>query len=719
MDSLLDALDDQLIATMKRLEISAGQTIFQQGDVGNSMYIVFEGRLEALVKQANGTVMKVGEIEQGDPVGEIQLMTGGRRTASVAAITDSILLELPASEMRVISRQFPASYKALKKRILQRLRRNQLMTLLPDLLDDFNEAELRDLESRFEWIRLAKNGQLLKQGTDDRAMYILVSGRLRIFHEEPDGAKTTLYEIGRGETIGEMSFFSDQHHAASASAVRDSVLVKLSHDVFYEIVAKHPSFHKHITRGIVRRLQSVARVKKSTDSATNIALIALDPQPAIQGFIKALTRAMGALGATSFVQRNQLERLIQLGEVPPADAVETSYATRIGTWLEDQERKYRYVFMEADPAMNTWTRHIVQQADRIVYIASEGSSPRLRDIERDIAQEVGSTSSLLLLLHPDRSRMPTSTRDWLKDRDVERHLHVRIDTYDDIERVARYLAGRSTGIVFSGGGARGFAHIGAMRALKESRIPIDMVGGTSMGAVIAAHVAMSRTYNDIYQRTRNAFIESKPFRKQIPLFSFYQGKKLDDVTYRILYQDHTIEDLWLPCFFVSSSLTTSSVAVHESGPIWHAIRASSALPGIVTPVAIDEHLHVDGGLLNNLPVDVMRERSPGKVIAIDVTAMHTINNQVTRAPNLLDYIVNRNLGSGKQSDFPSILEVLMRSMLLGSVQKTKQSRKEADLCLCPPVAEYGLLEFGAIDDIIEKGYAYTRAKLSSMPHSQA
>ena len=711
MNSILDSLDDQLIASLNKLPVSSGKTLFHQGDVGNSMYILYEGRLEAKVRQANGSELKVGEISQGEPVGEIQLLTGGRRTASVVAITDSVLLELPASRMNEISVQFPDSYKILRQKILQRLRRNQLMILLPTLMEDFNESQLQELEAHFEWIRLKKGNLLLRQGDPGDSMFIVVSGRLNVIQENPDGTRNTLLEISRGETVGELSFFTNRYRSASVFAVRDSVLVKLSHAVFYKMIARNPSFHNHLTKGIARRLQSSSFPQKPTSPATNIALIPLDDHPSVQGCIKGLVRAMGSHGASLYLNSEQVAKRLNF------DSSETSFSAsntlRVSTWLDEQERKYRYVFLEADSQMTSWTRKTIQQADRIVFVANASSRSELRGLEIEISREAGSIQKTLFLLHPGRSSIPSSTVKWLQKRHLKHHFHIRTDSPVDIERVARHLSGKSIALVLGGGGFRGFAHIGVIRALQESNIPIDRVGGSSMGAMISAHVALSRSSDDIYRRIKTAFLEERNRDQSISPFLSSQNKLVNNVTYQKMYHDHYIEDLWLPCFFVSSSLNTSEVVVHDSGKIWNLLRASNTMPGLHPAVPIKNDLLVDGGVLNNVPVDSMRKRCSGKIIAVDVTSPEDTQFANTHPSNLLDLAKERNRTPSNQTDYSALFEVLMRSLLLGSRHSTKVARNNADVYLAPPVTSFDFLDISQMDALIESGYITTKDYLTT------
>lgn len=710
MNFQLDDLNPQLLASLTRKTLQAGDILFQQGDVGNSMYIVREGRLEARVRQANGSELKVGEIGTGDPVGEIQLLTGGRRTASVLAISDAVLLEFPADRIREISERFPGSYQQLKQRVLQRLRRNQLMQLMPNLMDNFDEYQLQDLEAQLEWLRKKKGEQLIRQGDPGDAMYIVVSGRLKVIHENPDGSQESLLEIARGETVGEMSFFTNDNRSASVYAIRDSVLVKLSQSVFYELIGRHPSFHNHITRGIVRRLQTEAQTGVSQSTVTNFAIVPLEDHPLVHRFIRGIVDRMGKVGSTLYLNHEQLSA--SLGLTTDGGVTDPTNSLRISTWLDEQERKYKYVFLETTLTMDRWTHRSIQRADHIIFVGRGAGETFVHDIENQILREAGQTRKSLALLYEDDSSLPSTTRYWLDNREIDQHYNIRVHHGADLDRFARALAGRSIGLVLSGGGARGFAHMGVIKALQEYGIPVDIVGGTSMGAVIAASLAMNRSFQDMFDRTKEAFVDAKPFKKQIPLFSFYKGKKLDEVTYEILYQDYRIEDLWLPAYFVSSSLTASDLAIHDSGLIWNAIRASTALPGIITPFQLNDQLHVDGGLLNNLPVDIMRQRFKGQVIAVDVTQMNGVPTQTTKTPSLLSVVLNRGNATAKTEDVPSIFSVLIRSMLLASVKKTRASLKDADFALCPPVENHGLLDFNAIDEIVESGYQYTKSKLA-------
>ena len=173
--------------------------------------------------------------------------------------------------------------------------------------------------------------------------------------------------------------------------------------------------------------------------------------------------------------------------------------------------------------------------------------------------------------------------------------------------------------MLAGGGARGFAHIGIIKALIEAGVPFDHLGGASMGAIIAAGLAHEWGVEELTERMRETFVTHNPLDDfTLPLIALVRGKKASSMLQRN-FGDICIEELPLPFFAVSSDLTTGRIHEHRAGLLWRALRASVALPGILPPVTHHGHLLVDGGVMNSLPVDVMRTRTTGPIIACDVT----------------------------------------------------------------------------------------------------
>jgi predicted acylesterase/phospholipase RssA len=317
-------------------------------------------------------------------------------------------------------------------------------------------------------------------------------------------------------------------------------------------------------------------------------------------------------------------------------------------------------------------------------------------------------------LHPDGSRLPSGTSRWFANRNVQRNFHVRLDAENDFGRVARCLGDAAIALVLGGGGARGLAHIGVVRALREAGVPIDMIGGTSMGAVMASLVAMDQDWDQMLETNREAWLRRKPHKEySLPFISLIRSRRLDSMAKKI-WGEIEIEDLWISFFCVSCNLSTSSTMIHERGLLWKAIRASASLPGVFVPVLSDGDILVDGGLVNNLPGDVMRERACRTLIVVDVGSEHEFTFNLPEFPSPWQFLRSRILPFAARIEVPHIVDVLIRTTDVSSSQKARDVKRNADICLRPPIEAYGVLQFESLDEIAEVGYRYAKSKMEDL-----
>jgi NTE family protein len=263
------------------------------------------------------------------------------------------------------------------------------------------------------------------------------------------------------------------------------------------------------------------------------------------------------------------------------------------------------------------------------------------------------------------------------------------------------------GLVLAGGGARGFAHIGIIQALREAGVPFDQLGGTSMGAIIAAGLAREWGLEEMRERMRAVFVDDNPLSDfTLPLIALVRGRKVS-ARLRQHFEEVSIEELPLSFFAVSSDLTTGRIHVHRDGPLWRALRASVALPGILPPVTHHGHLLVDGGVMNNLPVDVMREQTldAGPIVACDITGEINLQVQDERYGERPWW----RLLSQRMRGQPSILSILMRSGTVGSEAQRRVVREQCDYLIEPPMPDIGLRDWKKFDAAIRQGYETARA----------
>ncbi len=363
-------------------------------------------------------------------------------------------------------------------------------------------------------------------------------------------------------------------------------------------------------------------------------------------------------------------------------------------WFHEREAQNDFVVYAADAADSPWTRLCLRQADVVLLLARAAGDDA--GWTGGQWQDGAMRRAELLLLH-DRDFTNGAAARWQARLPGIPHHHVRGPA--DYDRLVRMLTGRAVGLVLSGGGARGFAHLGVVKALREHGVPIDLVGGTSMGGILAAGVASDWDDGELAERFRRSFVDTNPLSDfTLPVVSLVSGRKVGMLLRREL-GDIDIEDLPLPFFCVSSNLTTGRIAVHQQGPLWRWLRASVAIPGVLPPVFHGGEVFVDGGAMNNLPVDVMRARGRGPVIGVDVGTDRAFTTDVesTETPSLW------NLFRGQRRR-PNILRILWRAGMVNSATATLDRRRQSDLLITPSLESIDLLDWKGFGRAIEIGY---------------
>jgi predicted acylesterase/phospholipase RssA len=304
-------------------------------------------------------------------------------------------------------------------------------------------------------------------------------------------------------------------------------------------------------------------------------------------------------------------------------------------------------------------------------------------------------------------------------RPFRRHHHVRPGQGGDFGRLARFLDGSAVGLVLGGGGARGFAHIGVIRALLEAGIPIDRVGGTSMGAIMAALHARGFDWKDMVRLNRWGWVKYKPHKLYtLPMIALLSSRKAERML-DMMFADDLIEDLWLSFFCVSTNLTRAEVVVHRRGDVERAIGTSCRLPGVVAPMVENGDLLVDGGVLDNLPTGAMRRLGEGPIIAVDVSATVDLrcDPSYREAPSPWQLLLGRWRRTGRP--FPNILQIIHRSAVLASDIYAKQAKSEVELYLDLPMDAYDMFNVDVLDEIVDFGYRYTKEQLEQNPWNPA
>jgi predicted acylesterase/phospholipase RssA len=374
-------------------------------------------------------------------------------------------------------------------------------------------------------------------------------------------------------------------------------------------------------------------------------------------------------------------------------------------WLAVKEDEHRFVMYAANPADPVFTEMALHNADLILLVGQAGDDAALRAWEKQAFDEASAPVArrALVLWHEQHGAALSGTAPWLAPRNLDFHLHVRSGVQGDLDRLARVIAGRAVGLVLGGGAARGFAHLGVYRALHESGIRVDWLGGASIGAVMAAGMATGLEPGIAIERARKAFVDGKPFGDvTVPIISFLRGRRMERLIDAHLPGE--IEDLPVPFFCVSSNLGNGSVQVHDRGSLPRSLRASVSLPGIFPPAVINGQLSVDGGILDNLPVDLMRARPVGRVIAVDLSSRKDYTVDYSSVPSPWRVLAGRALPLSRRYRVPSPVSLMLMAMSIGTIGSARAAGARADLLVRPPVGGFSFTDVRNFDRVVDAGF---------------
>ncbi|MDQ2779977.1 MAG: cyclic nucleotide-binding domain-containing protein [Pseudomonadota bacterium] len=594
-----------------------------------------------------------------------------------------------------------------------------------------DETTLALLRKHLQWVEVAAGETLMTQGEPGDSMYISISGRLRAYVRNDDDApegesERMVREMGRGQIIGEMSLYTQAPRSATVVAIRDSVLVQLPGAAFHELLASSAAVSIALTRQIIGRLQSE---QTGSDPARPVTMgllpisVGVDLAAFSEGLAAQLRRLLSA-DRVCQVDAARVDRdLQQPGLARSARSAEAE--RRIAIYLDRLEASHDYVLLVADAEATPWTERVSRRSDELLLLADAQQPAALHASEsKFLVQRTGRSEAaqILVLLHPAATRSPTGTRAWLARRTVQQHLHIRPKLPRDMARLARVQTRTAVGLVLAGGGARGLAHLGLYRALREQGVEIDFVGGTSIGAVMAALVASDQPVETVTEIARRAFkVNPTGDYNLIPLLSLISGRRLRAVIHRAMLEllgfEADAEDLWKNFYCVASNYSNASEEVLSRGGLLHAIMASIAIPGALPPLLHNGQLLCDGGTFNNFPVDVMRrQRGVGLVIGVDLGSRKPRRIELDTVPGAWALLRDRLRPRAKRRyRLPSMMAYLMNVTVLYSTSRQRQSQRLCDLYFNPPLYRVGMLQWSRFDQIVEQGRAHGVEVLAALP----
>jgi NTE family protein len=548
------------------------------------------------------------------------------------------------------------------------------------LLSALDESTLAALDAELKWVRVPGGQILFRENDVADALYVVMSGCLGVSVSDGHGGDTLVSRIVAGETVGEMGILDGGFRSATVQALRDTELLRLDKSSCERLVEQYPRSMLSLMSLLVRRLRNTTRHLDDQAQVRTVALVSTDHYADHRR-----------------VAHDLVNRLVADGQ--RALLLDCKSVNRSTEWLSAAEAANDLVVYCAEPSNPNWTKLCLRQADRVLLVASSSAPFTMPTWLAEEGKDCRRPFDLVVI-RQGRQSIGRTVECWRARLPIDVVCQVRHGNPNDIARLLRLLRGTAVGLVLSAGGARGFAHLGVVRALREAHIPIDRIGGCSMGAIIGAAVAMEWDDAEIRERLRSAFVESSPIDDYtLPFLSLVKGHK---IARRL--EEHfgstCIEDLWRPFFCVSTNLSAGVLAVHRDGTLVRALRASVAIPGLLPPVMIDREAHVDGGVINWLPIDVMGAKR-GPVIAVDAAS----------DPALVSF----EGGNSTQPDWrfwrrwrkmPPIVDLLFRAATVSSDALGRAACGQADILFKPALETVDLLDWKACDRAIDAGYRH-------------
>lgn len=561
------------------------------------------------------------------------------------------------------------------------------------LFADLTDAQRASVAAASTLVRVPAGAWLFREGDAGDALFVVRTGRLEVMRGD-----MVIRVLGAGAALGELALLTEGERSASVRARRETEVLRLGRDDF-AVLLNDPAFAIALTRTLGEQLQKTAvaaPVVGRSSRVITVVPLSRAMAPVARRLAESLRETMVGLGL-----KTELLRGVEVDASADLDFDDGTY----GRLLDRCERVNDHVLLLAEGSDDPeWDKFCLRQADRVVGIVDPAAgAPGAQARQPKVTD----------LVFVNRVPRSAYVLPWLDS--------LRPDAYHQIDggarfdvgaaRIARRLAGRSLGLVLSGGGARGLAHIGVLKALAEQGTPIDRFGGTSMGSFVAGLAAMDMSVDEMIAAAREELAERKPFGDYtIPRHALIKARRAELMLQRV-FGHRRVEELERPWFAVSADLLTGEEVVHTRGPVAVGVGISMCLPGLVPPVAVDGRLLVDGGVLNNLPVDIMAATGEGPVLAVDVM----------RKPQAGQGKPVRSRGANKPSPFglfsadsvlPGLVDTLARSTVLGSTRRAEANRAAAALVINPELGDVGLLEWRRIDAIVERGYTAATAALA-------
>lgn len=583
------------------------------------------------------------------------------------------------------------------------------------LCHGLNPGEIQAIAAVVRSKQIAAGEVVCKQGDPGNTMFLVAQGRVQVSIEQPRKPPRVVEYMGRGDHFGEMAVMSNGLRTATVTAVMDSQVLELTRESLMEMLVSIPGFAANLTRSLVVRLRrETARRQRRR-------------QPAIVGIVNSSARTEQLIQplARALVQRNErievltdrpekwsttgdylVERIPEANRdgVTAAETTRDSVQARIHQVLEHHQR----VILEVSPQRSgRRLSQLLWECEEILWLVDpEVQETSLECLQQVLAAEprLSPRIRLVWILRENEKHSP------LRPAHLQAGLldfKVNLANADDsqsreqqrgIERIVRHLRATRIGLALGGGGARGLAHLGVMRAMQNAGIDFDLVAGTSSGALFGVSYCAGFTPEEAIQRYGNALTPSRMFRAIPGGSRWYMLSKFRmgawDSMLRLHLSNARLEQLLIPFSTVTVDLVTGTQVIRDRGDAVHAVLESINIPVISQPILRDGMALVDGGILNNLPADILPERGADLIVGVDV-AWKLPKNFAGNTPET---------PTGRMRRAP-LLETLVRVDEVQMAELSSIRESAVDLMIAPDASAFEFADFSKARELADVGHA--------------
>lgn len=577
---------------------------------------------------------------------------------------------------------------------------NQYHRLFHKLFGGMNEEMMDQIFKIGSELTLETGDYLFRQGSKENVLYIVLSGRLRAIKEDSSGTRI-LGDIGQGEPVGEFALSTNEPRMASVLAIRKSTVLEFTQEEYQTLVTKNPALAISLTNFVIQRLRrNTFQLNKSTPPK-NIALINLQANQDLSPW-------------TTEMEQYFVEKRVPVQVFDYASQQDRED----GEFFDSLEQHEGLNILICDGDRLNWSHQCLVYADLIIVASRFEANSEIYEVENQLelyAQNILNKKIYLLLLHDADPAYPKNTDRWIVPRSVNLHIHLRRGNKKDVSRFCRIITNQATGLVLGGGGAKGYAHIGVVKALQEKGIEIDFLGGTSAGAIYGVTMSFFDFEFEKIEKVIAQSVKAKLTKNDltIPMISILSGKKVSRFT-QGLFGNTLMEDIWVNSYCVSTNFSKASMSVHRQGLLWRKLSASMAIPGVFPPIVIDHYLHVDGAVMDNLPIEPMYQYPVSNIIAVSLSGLGERQVNFEDAPSGWKLLWDKIRGK-KRFKIPSLSSLIINALTLNSLNKQGSTKEKVSHYFELNLKGVGFMDDSKWKHIMAKGYHQTHEYLENLP----